>query len=65
MAVVKYIDSEGQKRFADEDSKAYEKHLKAQAAKPAAVSDTTQSPRLEPPKPAAKVDVKKPEPKAP
>lgn len=28
MAVVEYVDAEGHKRFADENSKAYESHLK-------------------------------------
>lgn len=58
MAIVTYTDDDGV-HYTDEHSKAYENHQKAQATKP----DVKESPRLDPPKPVAKVDVK-PEHKA-
>ncbi|MCD2153471.1 hypothetical protein LQL77_07075 [Rhodococcus cerastii] len=57
MAVVKYIDSEGHKRFADEDSKAYQKHLKSTKSEDAGRVNPD-APKVESPKPALKIEPK-------
>lgn len=55
MAVVEYVDSEGRKRYADENSKAYEKHLKSTKSEDAS---RVKSDRVEQPKPALKIEPK-------
>jgi hypothetical protein len=59
MAIVSFKDEDGSVHFTDEFSKAYEKHVKAQAAK----GEVKPAEKVEAPKPVVKPDVKS-DPKA-